>query len=119
MTEYDLTGRAALITGASQGLGLAAAKCFASSGADLFLCARGFDRLREAAKEAESLRRRPEQRVLFMSADVSRQDDVDRLAEAALQTFPELRILLSNAGVYGPRAGSRMSPCPTSGTPWR
>ncbi|MDR2339956.1 MAG: SDR family oxidoreductase [Deltaproteobacteria bacterium] len=102
ISKYDLTGRAALISGASLGLGLSIARRLARAGAGLFLCARGEGRLKEAAAELESEKKRDSQKILWKAADVSMEAEVNALAKDALTAFPELTILVSNAGIYGP-----------------
>jgi NAD(P)-dependent dehydrogenase (short-subunit alcohol dehydrogenase family) len=102
MNTYDLTGRTALITGASQGLGLAIAKRFAASGADLFLCARGAEVLAKAVESVKNAAVRKEQKVFSAAADVSKPEEVSALTNKVLAAFPQLTILVSNAGVYGP-----------------
>jgi NAD(P)-dependent dehydrogenase (short-subunit alcohol dehydrogenase family) len=96
-----LAGRAALITGASQGLGFAIARSFLAAGADVVICARDGDKLEEArialASECSG-----DRRVLARRADVSVEAEADRLADEACGTFPHLQILVNNAGVYGP-----------------
>lgn len=98
--EGALEGRAAIITGASRGLGLAIARMYVTAGADVLMCARGGKVLEQARKEVAGLAA-PEQKVIAQVADVSDPADVDRLVEAALQAFPRLHILVNNAGVYG------------------
>lgn len=101
MIAQSLAGRAALITGASEGLGLAVARSFVLAGADLFLCARDAARLEEARRSLAALGSKT-QRVLAAPADVSREPDVVRVTTAALAAFPSLQVLVNNAGVYGP-----------------
>lgn len=96
-----LLGRAALITGASQGLGLAIAHAYVRAGASVFLCARDGARLKSVCAELAATTDGG-QRVFGQCADVSRRDDVERLCSAALGVFPSLEILVNNAGVYGP-----------------
>jgi 3-oxoacyl-[acyl-carrier protein] reductase len=103
VTSYDLSGRSALITGASLGLGFAIARRFCASGADLFLCARGIDRLEKSVSELEKLKTRADQKILYRQADVSKADEVKDLVSDALKAFPNLTALVSNAGVYGPK----------------
>lgn len=96
-----LEGRSALITGASQGLGLAIAREYVAAGASVVLCARDAERLEHASREVAALAG-PAQRVVARAADVSRKEEADALARAALEAFPDLHVLVNNAGVYGP-----------------
>ncbi len=101
MTEHSLGGRAAIITGANQGLGLAIAHAYVEAGASVFMCARDAARLDKARDEVAD-KAGPAQTVLAQPCDVSNGADVHRLAAAALAEFPDLQILVNNAGVYGP-----------------
>jgi NAD(P)-dependent dehydrogenase (short-subunit alcohol dehydrogenase family) len=96
-----LEGRAAVITGANQGLGKAIARAYAEAGASLFLCARD-GRLLEKARDEIAGAAGPNQRVLCEPADVSIPDDVARVAGNALAQLGQVHILVNNAGVYGP-----------------
>jgi NAD(P)-dependent dehydrogenase (short-subunit alcohol dehydrogenase family) len=96
-----LEGRTALVTGANQGLGLAIARASVEAGASVMMCARDADRLERARAEVAALAA-PGQVVLARLADVSQRDQVDALAAATLSAFPQLHILVNNAGVYGP-----------------
>lgn len=99
---YSLEGRAAVITGASQGLGLAISRAYVAAGADVLMCARDSKRLEQAQDEvAQSAK--PGQKVKAQVANVSQQVDVGRLVDLALQIFPRLHILVNNAGIYGPK----------------
>ena len=96
-----LEGRTALITGANQGLGLAIARAYVTAGASVFLCARDAALLEAARAEVGALAT-DGQLVRAQVADVSRREDVEALATAVLDAFPQLHILVNNAGVYGP-----------------
>lgn len=100
-----LSGRAALVTGANQGLGLAIARAFVDAGASVFLCARDAALLEQAQVDLLS-RAAAGQRVLARPADVSREDDVGAVAAAAIAALPDLQVLVNNAGVYGPMGAS-------------
>jgi len=100
-----LEGRAALITGANQGLGLAIARAFVDAGASVMLCARDAAMLQRARDEIAAAAGRGK-RVLAHAADVSRQADIQELARVTLDAFPDLQILVNNAGVYGPMGAS-------------
>lgn len=97
-----LAGRAALITGANQGLGLAIARAYVEAGASVFLCARDAERLEAARREVADLSA-PGQTVLAAPADVSQTAGAQAAAQAALAAFHQLQILVNNAGVYGPK----------------
>jgi len=93
-----LEGKAALITGASKGIGKGIARVFLDESASVFLCARGEDQLAQTAGELSS---RGE--VSFLAADVADPDDAKRLGLRAVETFPQLSILLNNASILGKR----------------
>jgi NAD(P)-dependent dehydrogenase (short-subunit alcohol dehydrogenase family) len=96
-----LEGRTAIVTGANQGLGLAIARAYVAAGASVMLCARDEGRLVRARQEVAALAGTG-QRVEALRADVSREDDVGALVDAALAAFGRVHILVNNAGVYGP-----------------
>ncbi len=97
-----LAGRSALITGASQGLGLEIARRYVDAGADVFVCGRNEETLERARLELEA-RAGGAGRVASRPADVSDPEQVDALVAAATERFPGLSILVNNAGVYGPK----------------
>jgi NAD(P)-dependent dehydrogenase (short-subunit alcohol dehydrogenase family) len=99
---FALEGRNAIITGANQGLGLAIARVYVMAGASVLLCARDAQLLERAKDQLASLAA-PGQKVLAQIADISKQADVENLATTALRAFPQLHILVNNAGVYGPK----------------
>jgi len=100
VSERRLQGKAALITGASRGIGLGIAKAFAREGASVFLCARGEGALREAARELEAMGAP----VAYRTADVSHPEDAELLVASALERFEDLEILVNNASILGRRA---------------
>lgn len=102
MMKWSLEGRAAVITGANQGLGEAIAKAFVGAGANLFLCARDEEKLLKVQDQLRGLCK-PGQKVEAMRADVSKQEDVEQVAAHALDVFTQIHILVNNAGVYGPK----------------
>ncbi len=96
-----LTGRNAIITGASQGLGRAIAEAYVDAGASVCVCARDGVLLEQVQRDLIE-RAGPGQRVEAIPADVSRVDDVRHLVDGALKTFSQVHVLVNNAGVYGP-----------------
>jgi NAD(P)-dependent dehydrogenase (short-subunit alcohol dehydrogenase family) len=98
-----LSGRTALITGASHGLGLEIARAYLDAGvAGLCICGRDHGALEAALSELRELAA-PEQKVVGCAADVSRPRDVEKLVQLALLELGGITILVSNAGVYGPK----------------
>jgi NAD(P)-dependent dehydrogenase (short-subunit alcohol dehydrogenase family) len=93
--EIDLTGRTAMITGASKGLGLAIATRFAASGADVAMLARRPDVLEEAAADVAASAKA---RVAVFPCDVSKADDIRRAHGAIMERFGKIDILVNNAG---------------------
>ncbi len=100
-TPFDLTGRVALVTGGSKGIGRAIANGFARAGADLFLCARGHEALRATA---DAIRAETGVRVETTVADMACRDDLDRVAAEALSRLGNVDILVNNAGWNIPQA---------------
>lgn len=96
-----LRGRSAIITGASQGLGLAIATRFVEAGASVLLMARGDELLQQAADELRQ-HARPGQIVMAQAGDVSNPEDCLSIVSRANECLPQLTILVNNAGIYGP-----------------
>ena len=90
----DLTGRTALVTGASRGIGRAIAVGLARAGADVALSARDEARLAEVRTEVEALGRR----ALVLPADVTDAEQCVRLAAQAVEGLGQLDVLVNNAG---------------------
>ena len=94
--EIKLDGRSAIITGASKGLGLAMAKEFAASGADVAILARRPDVLEEAKGIVSATAKG---RVATFSCDVGKADDIKQTYEAVMATFGKVDIMVNNAGI--------------------
>jgi len=92
---FDLTGKIALITGGSRGLGLQMVRAFAEHGADVIIVSRKLDACEAVAEEVRALGRR----ALAVSAHVGRWDEIDRLVERAYAEFGRVDILVNNAGM--------------------
>ncbi|TPM38704.1 SDR family NAD(P)-dependent oxidoreductase [Mesorhizobium sp. B2-3-4] len=90
-------GNAAVITGAASGIGLAAAKRLALMGMKIVLADIGGPRLDDAARAVSAIT--GDDAVLAVACDVSKADDVDRLADRAFGAFGEISLLMNNAGV--------------------
>jgi len=92
----ELKNKTILITGASQGIGAAAAQAFADYPVNLALLARSEQRI---SALAQALNQRPGVSALPVMADVSTPDDVQRAVAQTLDAFGRIDILINNAGV--------------------
>ena len=97
-----LEGRAAVITGANQGLGFAIAQAYVEAGANLLICARNTELLKEAHAKLCALAA-PEQVIVMESADVAAPGGAERISERAISAFGQVHALVNNAGIYGPK----------------
>jgi len=97
-----LAGKKAIITGASQGLGLEIARKYVLAGADLMLCARNASMLEDARAELTGMASAG-QKIVIHVADVSVESDVNSVVAQTLKLLGGCHILVNNAGVYGPK----------------
>ncbi|WP_093337685.1 SDR family NAD(P)-dependent oxidoreductase [Pseudonocardia ammonioxydans] len=95
MERFRLDGKVAVVTGASSGLGVAFARGLAEAGADVVLGARRADRLADTVKLVEATGRR----AVAVATDVADPDDCTALAQAAIDEFGRLDVLVNNAGI--------------------
>lgn len=94
-SEYDLHGKVVLITGGSRGLGLVLARTFAAEGASLVLCARDPEALERARTELFQAGAQ----VLTVPCDITEQEQVERMVQAARERFGRIDVLVNNAGL--------------------
>jgi 3-oxoacyl-[acyl-carrier protein] reductase len=102
----DLSGKSAVVTGGSRGIGRAIALRLAAQGADVAFSYRGNE---AAAKETASAIEALGQKALPMQADVSDPESADALVKAALDAFGKVDILVNNAGITRDDLIMRMS----------
>ncbi len=102
----DLSGKAAVITGASRGIGRAIALRLAAQGADVAFSYRGN---KAAANETKAGIERLGRRALAVQGDVSDPESADALIKAALEAFGKVDILVNNAGITRDDLIMRMS----------
>jgi gluconate 5-dehydrogenase len=94
-SQFDLTGKAAIVTGASRGLGVSFARGLARAGCNLIIAARDLDRLRNVARDLEQYGRR----VVPVPTDICRQQDVENMVQRSVAEFGKVDILVNNAGI--------------------
>jgi NAD(P)-dependent dehydrogenase (short-subunit alcohol dehydrogenase family) len=93
---FDLTGKIALVTGGSRGLGREMVLAFAQRGADVIIASRKLEICQALASEVEQ---RFGRQTLAISANVSHWQDCDALVEAAYEHFGRVDVLVNNAGL--------------------
>jgi NAD(P)-dependent dehydrogenase (short-subunit alcohol dehydrogenase family) len=93
---FDLTGKVAVVTGGSRGIGRGVAEGFAEAGADVVIASRKIEACEVAAKEIESATGR---RGLPVACHVGRWEDCDRLVETTYDQFGRCDVLVNNAGM--------------------
>jgi NAD(P)-dependent dehydrogenase (short-subunit alcohol dehydrogenase family) len=93
---FDLSGRVALVTGGSRGLGREMVLAFARAGADVVIASRKLDRCQAVAREVETETGR---RALAHACHVGRWAEIERLVDAAYAAFGKVDVLVNNAGM--------------------
>jgi 3-oxoacyl-[acyl-carrier protein] reductase len=96
--DLELTGKVAIVTGSSRGLGLASATALIEEGCRVAICARGEARLDEVAAELRRLAG-DESRVLSVVADLASVDGAGAVVARTVETFGGLDILVNNVGL--------------------
>src|SRR5438876_11794524 len=92
--SFDLTGKVAVITGTSRGLGQYLGRALARAGADLVITSRDPDALKSFQSEIESLGRK----ALPLGLDVREHDSIQAMVQAAVAHYGKIDILVNNAG---------------------
>ena len=92
---FDLSGRVAIVTGGSIGLGRQMAEGLAEMGADVVLCARKQERCHQAAEELQQLG----VKAIALGCDVKNPDSIQEMVEATLSQFGRIDVLINNAGI--------------------
>jgi NAD(P)-dependent dehydrogenase (short-subunit alcohol dehydrogenase family) len=92
---FDLSGKVALVTGGSRGLGRQMVLAFARAGADVVITSRKVDSCREVAREVEALGRK----ALPYACHVGHWDELEPLVDMAYDSFGKVDVLVNNAGM--------------------
>ncbi|MFS0736717.1 SDR family oxidoreductase [Sphingomonas sp. 1P06PA] len=105
MSLFDLTGKVAVITGSSRGIGKAIAEAMADQGAKVVISSRKIDACRETA---DAINAAHPDAAIAVAANISSKDDLQALADASRAAFGRIDVLVCNAAsnpYYGPMAG--------------
>ncbi|NTU73232.1 SDR family oxidoreductase [Candidatus Roizmanbacteria bacterium] len=102
---FDLSGKKALVTGASSGLGVQFAKALAEQGADIALLARRIEKLNEVKSQIESMGRK----CMAVQCDVTKEIEVETAVGQVLAEFGRIDILADNAGTSAISPAENMS----------
>jgi len=98
-SEFDLSGKVAIVTGAGRGMGYHIALALARYGADLVVCSRTVSELEKVGAQIEKLGRR----ALIQKMDVTNIPEIHSMVEAAVKTFGRIDLLVNNAGLNIPQ----------------
>jgi len=96
--DLGLSGRVAIVTGGSRGIGLAIARGLASEGVDVAICARQRQALEDAAS---AVAQETGRRIIPIVADTTSSESVARLVDATMKTFGRIDVLVNNASTPG------------------
>jgi len=96
--NLELTGKVAIVTGSSRGLGLASARALVAEGCRVTMCARGKDGLEAAARELRAAGGH-EDRVLSVAADLATVEGVQSVVDQTITTFGGVDVLVNNTGL--------------------
>jgi len=105
MDLFDLSGKVAVVTGASRGLGQYFGRALARAGADLVITSRDISRLESFQHEIEHLGRR----ALPVKLDVLNEKDIEQMVAAAIDEYGKIDILVNNAGLNIRRPAAEMT----------
>ena len=102
MKKFPLHNKIAIISGGSEGLGFEISKKFILAGASITICSRNKNNLKSAQFKLKKLLNK-NQKLLAISADVSKEKDVAKVIKMTIQKLGNCSILVNNAGIYGPK----------------
>lgn len=102
---FDLSGKVALVTGGSRGLGYQMVRAFAERGADTIIASRKLENCQKVADEVHAIGRK----ALAVQVHAAKWDSIDQLIETAYAAFPRIDILVNNAGMSPPMPSHEMT----------
>jgi gluconate 5-dehydrogenase len=103
---FNLSGKVAIVTGTSRGLGQYFARALAGAGADLVITSRKLSSLAEFGREIESLGRK----ALPVQLDVLSQNEIENMVRTAVKEYGKIDIMVNNAGLNIRKPSTEVSP---------
>lgn len=100
--NYDFRGKTVLVVGASRGIGFGIAKSYVKLGADLMICSKNLSKIKKSYQKLNKFKKKNQQ-LFYTSVDVSIKSEVKSLIRLTLKKLSKIDIIISNAGIYGPR----------------
>ena len=101
MPSFDLTGRTAIVTGGTKGLGFGIAATYANYGANIVITARTAADIKTAVELINSQYITSQNKCIGFTADSAKKADIERVVSGAVGAFGRIDILVNNAGVSG------------------
>lgn len=111
MPSFDLTGKTAIVTGGTKGLGMGIAAAFANYGANVVITARTAKDCESMSKELTEKYVTGSNRIIGVPADSGKQSDIDNVIAKTVEAFGKLDILVNNAGISGKTANILTDEC--------
>lgn len=111
MPSFDLTGKTAIVTGGTKGLGMGIAAAFAYYGANVVITARTVSDCENMSRELTEKYAREGCRVIGVPADSGKQSDIENVIARTIEAFGQLNILVNNAGISGKTASILSDDC--------
>jgi NAD(P)-dependent dehydrogenase (short-subunit alcohol dehydrogenase family) len=100
--NYDFRNKVVLIVGASRGIGFELAKNYLKFGANLMVCSKNLIKIKKAYQKLNKLKNK-NQKIFYSCVDISYENEVKLLIKLTLKKLSKIDIIISNAGIYGPR----------------
>ncbi len=98
---FSLKGKSAIVTGVSSGLGITFTEALAEAGADVIICARRVEKLKQ---NAEKIAAKTGRKIIPVEADVSKEEDIIKLVKTCEDSLGKIDILINNAGIVNSKS---------------
>lgn len=109
--KFDLTGKTAIVTGGTRGLGFGIAATYASYGANVVITARTASDVKTSSAEIQQKYTKGSNRCIGVTADSGKQADIEQIIAQTMDAFGKIDILVNNAGISGKTANILTDEC--------